>query len=66
MKVVYMLFMLITQPDGSEQLLAVSGEKHKDLLSCKVEQVHFKNSEYLSWHCMDVSKFKNGEEDVIS
>ena len=51
MKVAYLLMVLFTSEDGSEDIRAVSGVHHTTLLSCKVEQAYYQEESNIKFFC---------------
>lgn len=63
MKTIFILFVVITDSQGYEQLHAVSDKKHNSYLSCNVEQLQHKPiKDKISYFCADETKFFNKEQ----
>lgn len=56
MKVVYLLMVLFTSEDGSEDIRVVSGIQHNTLLGCKTEQVYYQEESNIKFFCQRDTK----------
>lgn len=59
MKTLFLLFVVITDNQGNEQLLAVSEKKHNSLLACYAEKAQYNDiDKRLKFFCADIDYFK--------
>lgn len=65
MNTVFLLFVVLTDQTGYEQMHVVSNTKHASYLSCKLEQKqHIDLEERIKFFCADETKFFNKEQKL--
>lgn len=65
MHTIFLLFVVLTDSQGFEQMHVVSDNKHTSYLSCKVEQLqHTDIKEHITFFCADETKFFNKEQKL--
>lgn len=63
MKIIYLLFVILTDSQGYETMLLVTNIKHNSMLECKVEKVQHKDiKNKVQFFCGDETKFFNKEQ----
>jgi hypothetical protein len=65
MKALFLLFVVITDNQGNENLLAVSEIKHNSLISCYAEKAHYQDLDNkLKFFCADKEYFKQHQNEA--
>lgn len=66
MKKIFLLFVVLTDPNGFEQMHVASNIKHTSYLSCKVEQKHHTDlKDKIAFFCADEARFFNKEQKLF-
>ena len=63
MKIIYLLFVILTDQSGYEIMTPVTNTKHNSMLECKVEKVQHKDTpDRVQFFCGDETMYFNKEQ----